>query len=237
MKGNYKRISYAASFGGTKYENPYTARMVSKWLKSFSLITVREEEGIDICQRLGANAYLVPDPTMLLAKEDYLELASPIKQENKPYIFLYLLGKEISIDVKDIFEFAKEQQIEVKYVASQGRTDDYEKLYPIVEEWLALVRDAKYVITNSFHGTVFALNFGKPFLTFPIIGKSEKMNSRIETLLGKYNMKNRIYSGNLNGIFKPLSFDDFDHSIENDRIKVGTLLDNVLNRKPDSSSI
>ena len=218
MKGDYKRISYAASFGGTKYENPFARNLVSKWLKEFDFITVREEEGLDFCRKLGVKAELAPDPTMLLEREDYLELTKSIPcQGAEPYIFLYLLGKDITVDVADIFEFANKNKITIQYVASQGRYDEFEKIYPTVEEWIALIRDAKYVVTNSFHGTVFALIFGKPFLTFPIIGKSANMNSRIETLLGKYKMKDRIFTGNLSMLLQPMEFDYFTQKKEEEK--------------------
>lgn len=229
MCGQFKRISYAASFGGAKYENPYATFMVKKWLKTFDLVTVREEEGLETCERLGIRATLALDPTLLLDREDYENLCREISHsDEKPYIFLYLLGKEISIDVKDIFEFAKREGIDVKYVASQGRSDEYEKLYPTVEEWIALIRDAKYVITNSFHGTVFSMIFNKPFLTFPIVGESERMNGRIQTLLGRSGMKDRIYNGNLSVLFQPVKFDTFINDITARRSQITSLLQDAI---------
>lgn len=229
FKGDFKRISYAASFGGAKFENPFMRRKISSWLNKFDLVTVRETEGVEFCSRVGVNATMVPDPTLLLTKEDYLTIIDKKEINNqKPYVFLYLLGKSISIEVAVIMEFAKKNGLEVIYVASQGREDDFEKVYPTVEEWLSYMRDAKYVITNSFHGSAFALLFEKPFLTFPLAGSDSKMNGRIETMLGKYHLEDRIYSGDLRALFN--SFDNSHYKLvkaqETERVK--SMLSEVL---------
>lgn len=229
FKGDFNRISYAASFGGTEYDNPFIRRKISSWLKRFDLVTVREKEGLEKCKSFGVKATMVPDPTLLLNKDDYNIIADKREVKTaKPYIFLYLLGKRISLEVAQIFEFAKENNLDVVYVASQGREDEFEKQYPSVEEWLAMIRDSKYVVTNSFHGTAFALIFQKPFLTFPLIGSDSRMNCRIETTLGKYKMADRIFNGDLNYLFKPIDFVYFEYVKNKETLDVTYMLNTVL---------
>ncbi len=211
MKGHFKRVAYAASFGGFDIINVFDRRKVSSWMKSFDLITVREYEGVEICKGLGCKATVVPDPTLLLDKKEYLSIADQsYNTGDKPYILLYLLGNTMNLEVKTIVEFARAHNLEIKYVASHGREDEYEKIYPTIEQWLALIRDAKYIITNSFHGTVFSLIFGIPFITIPLIGVYSRMNGRIEDLLGNTLLINRMYNGNLSVLFEPMQFDTFN---------------------------
>lgn len=229
FKGDFKRISYAASFGGAEFDNPFIRRKISKWLKRFDLVTVREQEGIDKCKKFGIEATLVADPTLLLDMGDYNEVADNKGYEcGKPYIFLYLLGKNISVEVAEIFEFAKSNNLDIVYVASQGREDEFEKKYPTVEEWLAMVRDAKYVITNSFHGTALSLIYEKPFLTFPLIGRDSRMNCRIETMLERYHLSDRIFKSSLDELLRPVVFDYFEEMKAKDNKQVKGLLDAIL---------
>ena len=208
MKGSFKRVAYAASFGGFDIINIFDRKKVSLWMKSFDLITVREQEGIEKCKSLGCKATVVPDPTLLLEKSDYLSIADEnYETGHKPYLLLYLLGNTMELEVKKIMDFAHNNGLEVKYVASHGREDKYDKIYPTIEQWLTLYRDAKYVITNSFHGTVFSLIFEVPFITIPLAGCYSRMNGRIEGLLGVINLSERIFSGDLSYLFKPIDFE------------------------------
>ena len=82
-------------------------------------------------------------------------------------------------------------------MASQGRLDSYEKIYPNVDEWLGLIQGAKYVVTNSFHGTVFSVIMNRKFLTILLCGAFTRMNGRFIDLLSRLGLENRIYSRNM----------------------------------------
>lgn len=186
-----KKISYAASFGGVEYHG-LDARYVKKWLNEFDAVSVRETDGLNQCKRLGmTSAQVVPDPTLLLSKDDYQKLFH-IRQDNKRFILVYLLGSKTSFDVTEIYKFAKEKGLDVIYVASQGREDEYEKCFPDVSEWLSLMSSAEYVVTNSFHGTVFSLIFKRQFLAIPLSGNASKMNGRLTTLLNRFSLMGRF---------------------------------------------
>lgn len=124
-----------------------------------------------------SDASLVPDPTLLLSVHDYSSIAAPCLY-SQDYLLLYLLGNEIDFDVAEVYAWARSRHIEVKYVASQGRQDAYDKIYPNVDEWLSLIRNARYVVTNSFHGMVFSIIFNKPFVVIPLAGSFTRMNDR-----------------------------------------------------------
>lgn len=179
------KYSYAASFGS----NPFSVDVCAKiklFLQEFTEVTVREQSGVEKCNLLGVYAKRVIDPTGLLSVSDYLSIAEFTKTED--YILLYLLGNFTKVDIDKIFTFAKTNNLAVKYVASQGRNDKYEKIFPSPTEWLGLIANAKYIITNSYHCCMFSMYFEKKFMALPLTGIFKKMNVRIETLFEIYHI-------------------------------------------------
>lgn len=193
---NVKKVSIAASFGARSNTEEF-CNLIKPWLSRFDLVTVREKSGLELSARAGrCDAHLVPDPTLLLRSEDYLRLTTK-DTYNEPYLFVYFLGTRTYIDWKEIHRFAKSNNLKIIYVGSQGQEDKYAKDEPSIEKWLSLMANAKYVITNSFHGTVFAIQFHKQFVVYPITGVAKNMNDRLTTLLDPIDLSDRIYTGNL----------------------------------------
>ena len=221
-----KRISYAASFGGVCYENS-ELETLKFLLKPFDIITVRESEGLQICEKAGRpDAFLAPDPTLLLTAADYSSIAIQ-PQEKKPYILLYMLGSKNSYNIKECYTFASKHNLDVRYVASQRQFDDYPKIYPKMEEWLGLIQNAKYVVTNSFHGTVFALIFNKQFITIPLSGSAQKMNSRIETLLKALSITERI-SEETEVLLSPIKYQEINMRLDSMREQGHEILSKMI---------
>lgn len=199
VKDHIGKVAYAASFGA-RLSSPEFCKLISPWLKRFDHVSVREQSGLAICDDAGCeHAVCLPDPTLLLHAKDYLAIASEYPQKNK-YLLTYFLGTRTSIDWKEIHRFAKKNHLEIVYVASQGQVDKFRHTNASVGEWLSLVANAEYVITNSFHGTVFSLLFGKKFMTYPVSGPLASMNDRIFTLLTPLGLRGRIYANNLESI-------------------------------------
>ena len=226
-----KRLAYAPSFGGLQ-PNKQLLLKIKEYLTDFTFVSSRERKGVELLQSLGYNeASLVPDPTILLSVSAYRDLESSCLAEDGKYLLLYLLGNEIPLEVNSIFDFAAKYGLKVKYVASQGRMDHYPKLYPTIEEWLELVDKASYVITNSFHGTVFSLTFNTPFLVIPVSGVVSRMNNRISDLLVGCNLKERIYQKSLNEIFLPIDFSCFNRNKGKNRAEIQNLFTQLLFEK------
>lgn len=187
-------------------------------MKRFDFISVREESGIEICEKSGCKGVIcVPDPTLLLNAGDYLDIASN-SYPTERYLFVYFLGTRTYINWKEIHSFAKREKLKIVYVASQGQIDKYTKIKATIHDWLGLIAHAEYVITNSFHGTVFSLIFKRKFIVYPIIGPAIKMNDRIITLLKPENLLNRIYSKrNFNEILCDIDYDNVYKLLETNR--------------------
>lgn len=174
-----KRISYAASFGVNEWEyTPKQTKVCSALAKKFNAISVREESGVKLCkEHLGVDATWVLDPTLLLKKEDYLKLCQEVPVNSSRFMAVYVLN--LNDSVKATYEsIAKEKNLEVKYFAADANAT------LSVPEWLAMFRDASYVVTDSFHGTVFSIIFEKEF---KCIYNETRGAARFESLLNLYN--------------------------------------------------
>ena len=187
-----KRIAYAASFGRsslTKSESKY----LPKLLRNFTSIGVREESGLDLIRSLGYdNSRLVPDPTLFLNKKEWLEIKTSSNYWlNEGYkIFVYMIGKEDNTKIhKASYQINKDQN--TIYVGADGN-DTKINAHPTIPEWIDLISTSDFVITNSFHGTVFCLIFNKNFISFNRDGASSKMNVRISSLLSTVGLGDRL---------------------------------------------
>lgn len=219
-----KCIAYAPSFGGLDFDAK-GKRKLKKYLERFSVLGMREYKGVELCKSVGRNdAFLVMDPTLLLSKNNYIKILPPIKADSD-YLFLYLLGNDMALDVSAVFSWAEKHGVSVKYVASQGMQDGYDKLYPNVDEWLGLLNGAKYVVTNSFHGTVFSLIMNKQFCTIPLTGAFARMNGRIVDLLSNLELANRMYSTSLDVLSLPIDYVEVNQKLQTEREKTSCNFD------------
>lgn len=223
-----RRIAYAPSFGGVKL-NRRIACKIKNYLSIFDVITVRERQGIDVCRKLGYNdVLLVPDPTLLLSSVSYNLVARIIPNEDE-YLLLYLLGNDMDFDVLNVYQWARKKNLKVKYVASQGRLDQYDKIYPNVDEWLSLIKNAKYVITNSFHGMVFSIIMNKSFVVVPLSGSFSRMNCRVYDTLNMLDLENRVYKDSLDVLLKSIDYNGINLRLEEIRNDISQKFDLWLN--------
>lgn len=201
-----KKIAYAASFGVDYWEfSKHETECAQALAPLFDVITVRESSGIPLVETyLNCHASQVLDPTMLCCKEDYVELIKKTTCQLKKSprgIFCYVLDKS------PIIEEAIENCIETtgmlpffcnseKPITQLESDDDKTKcIVPPIEQWLNSFQKAELVITDSFHGTVFAIIFNKPF--WVIINK-ERGAARFYSLLNQFGLEDRIIRNNEN---------------------------------------
>ena len=212
-----RRFSIAPSVGHRKYTKK-ELKSFTPYLKKFDFITVRENNGIELCKQCGRNdAVKILDPVFLLETGEYNKFATKVPL-NKPYVLIYMLGGEIALPIFKIIEFCNRHGLEVKYVESQGRNENIpNKIYATVEEWLGLISNAKYVITNSFHGTAFSIIYHKPFLVFPLINLMSDMNERIYDLTKQMELETRIYKDNLDILLCDINWDIADLKIKENK--------------------
>ena len=192
-----KRISYAASFGKSSCNEP-ALNFIRPLLAKFHRVGVREYSGKIICGQAGRNdAQVVCDPTLLLSKEEYLDLVKDkVKYKtNTSFALCYLVGWKADIPFKEIKNVVQNNKL--RFIHShvvghyyKGLNDEPLSIY----EWLGAYSEAKYIFSNSFHGTVFAIIMHRPFICFPLEGVSASMNDRVKTLLCECGLENRLYN-------------------------------------------
>lgn len=198
-----KRLSYAASFG-CKLEDidKDVQGLIAPLIKRFSYVSVREESGIKIAQALGVtNPTVDADPTLLLPASYYRTFykkevnASSLSLSlslNAPYLLVYRSKNPSIINMEAIYEYARMKGLEVVYIISGEITDEYKKTYATIPEWLYLVDNAKAVISNSFHASLFCLLFNKCFATVPLNKDYQSMNTRFSSLFSLFNTEPRL---------------------------------------------
>lgn len=193
------KITYAPSFGVSKI--PKTQRKATiNYLKRIEHISVREKKGQELVKELtGRDVPIVLDPTLLLNKTEWEKVYKKERIVEKPYIMCYFLGTN-----KMHREFAKKLKEKTGYkivtlpFMDEIVKDDFEfgdeKLYNVgPSEFINLIKNAEYVCTDSFHGTVFSIINHKKFITFNRFDDSKKVstNSRISSLLGLLGLEER----------------------------------------------
>lgn len=189
------KIAYAPSLGGITTFSTEKEDRIRALILRIDRIGMREQSGVEVCHRLGRkDAIKVVDPTLLLSSSDYLTLSHDVTVPKERYAFVYLLGNPTAIGIKEIFAENKRNGLKTIYVASQGRADNFPKIDATIPEWIALIKNAEVVYTNSFHCVVFCLLFHKNFIAIPLINGYERMNTRIEELLNSSNLNERFTS-------------------------------------------
>lgn len=223
------KISYAASFGGF-VPSQIAQKKIANYLSDFKWISLRENTGTELCKSMGfKDAETVPDPTLLLSVDRYKSLYDEkVSTGSSPYIFLYLLGNEIPLKVDEIFDFAKNNNLRVIYVTAHGRQDSHVKEYPEIPQWLQLIEHSDYVITNSYHGTIFSILYHKKFLSIPLAGIRARMNTRLDELLSRYNLKDRLYSNSLEQLFNEIDYTSFEKVNQEERTHIGDKFTRLL---------
>lgn len=186
-----KKIAYAASFGTENWEfTEEQTAACSLLIKQFDLVSVREDSGIELCRKyLKTEAVHVLDPTMLLERGDYIDL---INEENTPKsegnLFVYILDND-SKKQDFVKRIEKESGLVPFSIMPTEEELEAGSLYPGVTTWLRGFMDAKFVITDSFHGCIFSIIFNKPFIA---IGNMERGQARFNSLFRLTQLEERL---------------------------------------------
>lgn len=210
------RIAYAPSFGRTKLDPDYEAKL-KDLLKGFDAISVREDRGKDFVEAAGYEAQVVVDPTLLLGSTVYSKEFG-IDLDNKTNsLFCYFINWAMDWDEEDIKKFCSANLLEPKLFTTKGFKTSI-PLAPIQspEEWLRALAGARFSVINSFHGLVFSIIFHIPFAVYLLTGKQAAMNGRIHSLLGQLGMMDRIIDSKntlqkISG--RPIDWDDVDRRL------------------------
>ena len=235
------KISYATSFGVSSIPQKYLSKYKT-FLDRINHLSVREQSGVELIDKISNNkAKLVCDPTILLTKKEWDTIVKEKRIIKEKYILCYFLGKNI-----EHRKFAEKLKKETGYqIVSLNHADEYVKYsdkfadikpYNIgPSEWINLIKNAEYICTDSFHGTVFSLIYNKLFFTFRRYKSNTKVstNSRVESLLSILNLNERLLIGNedIKEVLKiKIDYEEVNKKINKFRIKSKKFLLESLSR-------
>lgn len=181
---NTKKITYAASVGNTTYEKFANNYQISQMLADIKYISVRDKETYNIVKKLSIDdVKIVCDPTFLLTKEDYRKIESVPKDEK--YIFLYLFSPLSQIQIEELQKFAKEKKLKIiNGIKKEAYCDKYITNSPYT--FLNYMLYADFVITDTFHGTIFSVNLDKEFISI------NRQKKKVNDFLIRMNLKDRL---------------------------------------------
>jgi len=196
LKGRQtKKIAYAASFGTEEWEfSSEQTEQCSILLKEFDSVSVRENSGVKLCsEKLGVAATQVLDPTLVLQQDEYLKLAKPLENGKKIELFAYLI--DTTADKDDVItKIATHFNYTISRIKKVTLREEIAGLaeQPVVspvEDWLYNFANAKFIVTDSFHGCAFSILFNKPFVVYASLSRGL---SRFTSLLSMFGLESRL---------------------------------------------
>ncbi len=189
-KGEAKKIAYAPSFGVSDLSEDLSIK-IAPLINDFDALSCREKEGATYLSNItGKVVPWLVDPTFLLSAEEWEHILISPKIKDK-YIFIYALtGEEHMINIARKIK----KNTGYKIICLRGNRKSFFSIDKFIygsgpAEFIGWIRNAEYVVTDSFHGTIFSVLFDKPFYTFI---SRPKVSSRIYNLIDLLNIPNCI---------------------------------------------
>lgn len=187
-----RKIAYSASIGRESVDD-WEKPLMRDRLSSYQAISMREQSGIRVLEDLGFDdVSLVLDPTLMLGRDDWVEIASYREVPEGDYILVYQLNKSQDF-VTYVDALSRKHSIpvvKISYGVYDIQKGARNVVAPSVNDFLGLFLKASFVVTDSFHATSFALNFRKPFVSIA----PERFSTRIANILEVTGTEDRMLS-------------------------------------------
>lgn len=228
-----RRIAYAASFGVSQIPE-YARERYREFLSCYNAIGVREKTAVGMVRDIaGKDAQWVLDPTFLLTRGEWSKVARPVDLPAEKFILIYELTP--CAYIRRLAEHLREKtgMPIVRICKSAAKESRDSQTTDIVDagpaEFLYLFSKATAIVTNSFHGTAFSINFGKPFYT--ITPQRKANNSRQRSLLELFGLQNRLLEEDapfLDIADLPIDYIAVNQTLESERAKSISFLKNAI---------
>lgn len=178
-----KKASYAASIGRTDIQEWNEQYRLDHMLNGFEHVSVRECSGVEALRSIGIAARADLDPLLMINRKTWESIAEEPKGI-KAYIFVYAVDRAQET-LEKAKQIASENNYEVIFCANTLRIIPGVKVLrcPSIPQWLGYLKNAELVMTNSYHGLSFAINFQKNFVLY-WLEKQIESNTRLENVLG-----------------------------------------------------
>lgn len=230
VKDNSLKNSYAPSLGTTIVPEEYQ-KFLKKNLSVFNNLSCREETNCRMISNLtGKNVTHVLDPTLLLTPVQWDEISKDVQIPEK-YILCYILGER-----KCISEFAKmlgqEKNIPVYYIVTRPVYLQKENCLTRIgpSQFLSLMRSAAYVVTDSFHGAIFSINYNRNFYCFTKRGETigSNDNCRVKEVLKDFGLNERLKEYGDMSLLDDIIFDEINKLLIDKRFESMSYLKKIV---------
>lgn len=232
-----KRIAFSPSIGLERIDDPYLVNQYKKLIEEFACISIREKHGKDLIKKItGIEVPVTCDPTMLIPADHWRTFQkSDFNPGSGPYVLAYILGNNHN-HWNSIYDFISETGLNLKIVPVYETDLDREGVLsdPIgPAEFLKLIDNASFVVTDSFHGMVFSLLFHTQFIPFERFSPIDPINqnSRVYNLLEQVNLLDNLikFDSSSKIQISEIDFMKTDELIDKWRIKSRNFLLKSLN--------
>ncbi len=220
-----KRVAFVPSIAQRDIPSRFRNNFIDG-VKGFNKLCIREAEGKELIKKYAkTDAEVLIDPTMMVPTEKYAEMAvCPKCMPEGEYAFCYFMGTDID---KDSIEKSANHLAEKFMWMRKFEYPDYYIMNP--SEYLYAIRSAKVILTDSFHVTVFAIMFHKPVIVFhKKEGTSAATESRLTTLLKRFNMLNCFYDSDGTISIPKVDYDFVEEILSAERIKAKKYFDEIF---------
>lgn len=185
-----KKITYAVSTG-MNHVDTYDIPLFEHYLKNIDNISVREKSSVDSLSKCTDKSIdVVIDPTLLLERKNYDKIKKDDEFKNKDYIFVYALEYNEEL-IQMAEKISKKEKLPIIFNRPYKKFSNQMKSVPYIgpNEFLGAISNAKYVVTNSYHGVIFSIIYNKKFLSIP----NTKTPSRMLELLNSLNLNQVLF--------------------------------------------
>lgn len=222
-----RKLAFAASFGKAIFDEQ-TLKEYAVLLKKYDSLAVRENVAVELLKKMDISAKQVLDPTLLMDADAWSEYVKPMKKPEK-YVLVYQIHANSDLDHYAV-KFAEKAELPLLRVSPllhQARRSGKFVYCPDISGFLDLVKNAAYMVTDSFHGTAFAINFNTQFVeVLPNTGTS----SRNQSILEFTGLTNRIVRdlNDFSYIDQEIDFKEANEKIGISRIESIRILEEML---------
>lgn len=235
-----RKVAYAPSIGLPVIENPHVRERMKQCINDFEYLSTREEKGAELIRELtGKEAKVVLDPTLLLSRAEWEK--EMVQVDKKNYILCYFLG-----DNQKHYETCVQiaRRLNKELIVLPVRRQDLLKPECTKEdigprEFISLIDNADMILTDSFHGTIFSINFNKPVVVFKRFKDNAlSQNSRIYNILKKLNLESLLFEADIERSIeaaKNVNFFDVNQRLEELREDSLDYLERALRESSDSN--
>lgn len=227
----YKRVALSPSFG-RDFIADYNKEKMRKWIIDYPYLSVREDSGVKLIKELtGRDATHLLDPTLIINSEEWKSILC-IEDKPNNYILAYFLDEPSDYAKKCLKKLKEKLDCKILAIPYKFEYMDYSDSIVAAgpKEFVELVANAKVVCTDSFHGTVFALNMHTPFFAFEReYGSANKQSERVLSILRKVDMLDRYQPKNVVEELNNLDFEHSEEILNVERKKAYDYVNNAIN--------